>query len=258
MRITTDQQEHLPEAIRHFLQARQRVALTGAGISVESGIADFRSPGGLWSHYPPDEYATLSVFRSQPEKAWKLFRALGKSLQGKQPNVAHRTLAELEKRGFLHGIVTQNIDNLHQDAGSETVLEIHGNHGRLHCLRCDSSEDATPEVLESDTLPCCKGCRGVLKPDVVLFEENVRCLHDIELLLNGCDLLIVIGTSAQVYPAASIPAQVKYNGGKIYEFNIHETVLTQGETIRAGITDYFFQGQASSMMHLFLNALIRG
>lgn len=255
-RITLSAREHLEEACSRLRRASKAVALTGAGISVESGIDDFRSPGGLWSRFSPDEYATLDTFKRTPEKSWRLFRSLGKSLEGKRPNAAHTVLAELERRDILKGVVTQNVDNLHQDGGSSVVLEIHGDHRHLQCLRCGDVRPPPPDLLESKEVPECDHCRYPLKPNVVLFGENVRHLDAIQDLLYGCDALLVIGTSAQVYPAASFPEQVKAFGGVIFEFNTTETVLTGGAGFGAGSV-YFFQGGAGSMLRLVQEELDR-
>lgn len=256
MRIITEHDRRsLPEAVSCFRKARRVVALTGAGISVESGIDDFRSPGGLWAKYPPQEFGTLEVFENDPEKAWLLFRVLGRGLLDKKPNPAHRALAALESLGVLKGIVTQNIDNLHQDAGSKKVIEIHGDHRHLQCIACGDLSEADPALLEEDILPRCRQCRQVLKPNVVLFGENVRSLDTIQDLLHRCDLLMVIGTSAQVYPAASLPSQVKAMGGIIFEFNTAATDLTSGTMSLGAKTDYFFHGGAGKMLGLFLKGL---
>jgi len=251
---------HLHEAIERFEAASKVVALTGAGISVESGIPDFRSPGGLWTEFSPDEYATIDVFHENPEKAWRLYRAMAESLVGAEPNPAHIALAELESAGRLAGVITQNVDSLHQAAGSRNVIEIHGDHRRLQCLRCRTLEDVTAEHFQSTDVPLCARCGTPLKPNVVLFGEGVRGMNEIAQLLNGCDLLLVVGTSAQVYPAAGLPSAVKESGGLIYEFNTEATALTtgrQGGNILAGLTgfsagsartDYFFKGPASGTL----------
>ncbi len=254
-RISIQEKDHLYEAVAVFKKAKNRVALTGAGISVESGIDDFRSPGGLWSKYSPDEYATLSVFRRNPEKAWKLYRDLGKGLIGKKPNAAHLVLAQLEEKGLLKGVVTQNIDNLHQDGGSHVVLEIHGDHRHLQCISCGDLSIFTADFLKFEQVPRCIHCNHVLKPNVVLFEENVRHLDEINALLHSCDVLMVVGTSAQVYPAAALPEQVKASGGYIFEFNVSETVLTRRNGLRGAGSDYFFHGSASTMLQIFAEAL---
>jgi len=253
--ITKSDTSYLAEAAGLLTESKNIVALTGAGISVESGIDDFRSPGGLWSHFPPEEYGTIEVFKRNPEKAWKLFRTLGKGLMGKKPNDGHRVLAGLEGDGNLKGIVTQNIDNLHQDAGSRRVIEIHGDHKHLQCIECGYLCEGDESVLDESSLPRCVDCSSVLKPNVVLFGEQVRALDEINVLLHRCDLLLVIGTSAQVYPAASIPQQVKIQGGSIFEFNKVETVLTNGDNFGSPRTDYFFKGNASTMLKLLTEEL---
>ena len=249
--IPGQDEQYLPEAVRRFREARLPVALTGAGISVESGIPDFRSPGGLWSRFAPDEYATLEVFLRDPAKAWQLYRALGKVLEGKQPNRAHEVLAEMEKQELLHGIVTQNVDMLHQMAGSTNVLEIHGEHHNLKCIQCDALLPVTPEHYLSKDIPTCEQCSVPLKPNVVLFGEPVRRLEDIHALLAHCDLLLVIGTSAQVYPAAGLPMMVKQNNGLIYEFNVEETALSHGQSPGYITSDYLFRERAGKGLSLF-------
>ena len=233
------------------------VALTGAGISVGSGIPDFRSPGGLWSVYSPDEYATLEVFYYNPEKAWQLYRALGNTLLGKKCNPAHRALAELEKRGLLAGVVTQNVDNLHQQAGSSVVLEIHGDHQHLQCLQCGHLESVSDQHYEMEEIPRCPGCTAPLKPNVVLFGEAVRKLDEIETLIGDCEVLLVIGTSAQVYPAAGLPLAVKQRGGAVFEFN-HEPALGRDRLSGiSAISDYFFCGDAVRTLPMLLEAVVR-
>ena len=174
--IKSDNDAGLAAAAALLNSSRKTVALTGAGISVGSGIPDFRSPGGLWSVYAPDEYATLEVFYRNPQKAWELYRALGNTLLGKISNPAHQALAELESQGRLAGIVTQNVDNLHQQAGSRTVLEIHGDHQHLQCLECGHLEEVREQHYREQAIPRCPTCSVALKPNVVLFGEPVRQL----------------------------------------------------------------------------------
>ncbi|MGD9947089.1 MAG: NAD-dependent deacetylase [Desulfobulbus sp.] len=223
--------------------ARKVVALTGAGISVGSGIPDFRSPGGLWSVFSPEEYASIDVFRRNPAKAWQLFRALGKVLVGKKPNPAHEALAEMEAMGLLAGIVTQNIDNLHQQAGNRQVFEIHGDHQHLQCIYCDTLQFLEPARYQAGEMPLCEHCQRPLKPNVVLFGESVRDLDAIHEFVADCDLLLVIGTSAQVYPAAALPALVRERGGSLFEFNRESALPGYGHGLRSsGREDYFFPG----------------
>ena len=235
-------------------RARKPAALTGAGISVASGIPDFRSPGGLWSIFSPEEYATIEVFSRNPSKAWELYRALGKTLSGKKPNAAHLALAGLEQAGLLAGIVTQNVDNLHQQAGSTTIFEIHGDHQHLQCLQCKTVIPVEASLYHAHTrVPRCTRCGSPLKPNVVLFGEDVREIEAIHAFIADCDLLLVIGTSAQVYPAASLPAIVRDNGGSLFEFN-REQVLSGLPGNRAGANDFFFQGDAGLTLPLLVRA----
>ncbi len=241
-------QAALAEAAAVLRAAGKVVALTGAGISVGSGIPDFRSPGGLWTVFSPEQYATLEVFHSNPAKAWELFRALGKVLVGKEPNPAHRALAELEALGLLAGIITQNIDNLHQQAGSSRVFEIHGDHQHLQCLHCHSLVPVDPHLYQSTTIPHCAHCATPLKPNVVLFGEAVRDLEAIHTFVADCDLLLVIGTSAQVYPAAGLPSLVRQNGGWLFECN-RESVLALSTRV-----DYFLSGAVEQTLPALVEA----
>lgn len=220
-------EDALDAAARAVAEAEHAVALTGAGVSVESGIPDFRSPGGLWSIFDPFEYATLSCFLEDPEKAWRLYRALGTTLAGRKPNAAHGALAALERANLLHGVITQNIDSLHQAAGSRRVFEIHGESGHLRCLGCGRLERVLPSHLEPGPVPRCGPCGWPLKPDIVLFEEDVREMDAIEAILEECDLLLLVGTSAEVSPASLLPGRVLHGGGSLIEFNLGQTRLTR-------------------------------
>ncbi len=249
--------DHLEEAVRKFKTASCAVALTGAGISVNSGIADFRSPGGVWTIFAPDEYATLDVFLKTPQKAWKLYRALGKGLFGKKPNQAHQVLAEFEDNNFLKGLITQNVDNLHQAAGSKNVLEIHGDHQHLQCLQCATVIPVDNAHYTMTDVPACAHCRSPLKPNVVLFGEAVRSMDRIEELIVNCDLLLVIGTSAQIYPAAGLPEIVKEQGGLIYEFNQESALSLRRYTSTTPVADFFFQGDLAATLPLFGRSVLQ-
>lgn len=246
--IPDKNEEYLADAVDDFTSAGKTAALTGAGISVGSGIPDFRSPGGLWTLFSPDEYGTIEVFLHKPEKAWKLYRELGRKLRDKKPNQAHHVLADFEEQELLHGIVTQNIDNLHQSAGNRNVYEIHGDHHRLQCIKCDDLIPVEEEHYSMDSVPTCTACNYPLKPNIVLFGEAVRSLEEIHMFISKCDLLLVIGTSAQVYPAASLPSVVKQRGGKIFEFNM-EPALSHG------MADYFFAGDLGKTLPAFRRAI---
>ncbi|HSV97507.1 MAG TPA: NAD-dependent deacylase [Spirochaetota bacterium] len=223
--------------------AKTVICLTGAGISVESGIPDFRGACGLWEKYDPLEYAHIDAFRRNPEKIWKMVFELIELTSSASPNPAHRALADLERMNILRSVITQNIDNLHQAAGSKSVIEFHGNAGRLDCLNCGRSYGAGEFELKDRVPPCCD-CSAVLKPSVVFFGEAipVRALAESERLSNLADVILVIGTSAVVYPASSIPYIVKSNGGRVIEMNLESTGLTHS------ITDVFIQGPVGTTL----------
>lgn len=245
---------NLEEALSVYQQASFKVALTGAGISVHSGISDFRSPKGLWSKFAPEEYATLDVFLSHPKKAWDLYRALGKELLGRKPNPAHHALADLEKAGFLQAVITQNVDRLHHAAGNEKVTEIHGDHSQLQCIECDLTFPVIAQHYQ-EPIPTCPHCISFLKPNVVLFGEPVRDLGQIEKLLTKCDLLLVIGTSASVYPAASLPLIVQKNRGKLFEFNLSQSLGSSN--FSTDQPDFFFKGDLGKTLPHFAKSLLR-
>jgi NAD-dependent deacetylase len=180
---------------------------------------------------------------------------MGRSLLGKKPNVGHTVLAEFEHQGLLKGVVTQNVDTLHQEAGSHNVLEIHGDHRHLHCLQCGHLTPVTEEHYQGKEVPRCHNCAFPYKPNVVLFGESVRHLHRIEELIATCDLLLVVGTSAQVYPAAGLPEMVKQQGGLIYEFNLEQSLSVPGSRRTMPLSDFFFQGDLGDTMPLFARAV---
>jgi NAD-dependent deacetylase len=249
----------LAKAVAAMHSATKAVALTGAGISVGSGIPDFRSSGGLWTIFSPEEFATLDVFYRNPAKAWELYRALGKVLLDKKPNPAHQALADLEQQGNLSGVITQNIDNLHQQAGSSRVFEIHGDHQHLHCLQCDFLQPIEAAHYQTTVVPRCPHCGFPLKPNVVLFGETVRDLEAIHDFIKDCDLLLVIGTSAQVYPAAALPSMVRRKGGRIFEFNREQALESDeyGGEVR-GEKYFFFPGDVGMTLPLLAQACRQG
>jgi NAD-dependent deacetylase len=206
------------------------VALTGAGISVPSGIPDFRSPGtGLWANVDPMEVAHIDVFRHDPERFWMFYGDRFHRLEDKQPNGAHRALVELERRGLLDAVVTQNIDRLHRKAGSQDVVEVHGTIDHSSCLACDAPPVALEEVrarlaAAEDGVPRC-ACGHPLKPDVVLFGEYLpeAALERAFALAAGADVLLCIGSSLEVYPIAQLPQLTRQAGGAV-------ALVTQGAT----------------------------
>ena len=234
------------EAIKH---SQCTVALTGAGISVESGIPPFRGVGGIWDKYPPEEYATMEAYNANPEKVWRFWVELGSTLGDSKPNPAHYALAELEEMGLLKAIITQNIDNLHQEAGSSRVIEYHGNAHWLICPRC-RHRDPLDFGQHGQSPPYCF-CGTLMKPDVVMFGEMIpsEALVESDRLARQCDVLIVVGTSAYVFPAASIPITAKHSGAYVIEANIEETDFT------TSVTDAFLKGAASETLTKLVEAV---
>ena len=206
--------------------ARKVIALTGAGISMESGIPDFRSSGGLWSKYDPMEYSHISAFLENPAKVWNMLTEMDALVSNAKPNAAHYALAELEQISRFSSVITQNVDNLHQEAGSSDVIEFHGNGKRLKCLSCGNTV-AKSQVDFSMMPPRCD-CGGLIKPDVVFFGEPipVEAYRRASREAGDCDLILVIGTSAVVSPAGDIPVEAKRNGARLVEINPEETILT--------------------------------
>ncbi len=215
-------------------RARHVVALTGAGLSVESGIPPFRGPGGLWTKYGEPPMNGYQRFLADPAKAWREqlsssgpFRELWEVLTTARPNPSHYALAQLEDAGILHCLITQNVDNLHRAAGSRVVAEIHGNYTLARCVEC-VRRFPFDQISFADLPPRCPSCAGILKSDTVSFGEPIppdvlsQCFEAVE----GCDCMLVAGTSATVYPAAQFPLDVRQRGGKLIEVNLYETDLT--------------------------------
>lgn len=224
-------------------KARYAVAFTGAGISVESGILPFRGENGLWNKVDPI-FLDIGYFRKMPLQSWtKIKEFFYDALRDVKPNSAHRVLAKMEKRSFIESVITQNIDHLHQEAGSRNVVELHGTYKQLVCTGCGTEFDMSFADLNF-LPPTCFICKRVLKPEMVFFNEPIpetakkRAFAEAE----KCDLLLIIGTNAEVLPAADIPAVAKKSGAKIVEINIEETHFTRE------ITDVFIQGTATAAM----------
>ena len=222
--------------------SRHLTVFTGAGISVESGIPPFRGENGLWNRVDPRMFE-IGYFRAHPEEAWGVIASeFYGNFSGAKPNSAHRVLAELESKGVVKTIITQNVDHLHQDAGSMNVLEFHGSFRKLVCLECGARETFSREVL-SRVPHGCRSCGGLLKPDFVFFGEMIpeptKTLSFAEAHL--ADLFLVIGSTGEVQPAALIPRMAKMNGARIIEINLEESHFTDS------ITDCFIQGKASEV-----------
>jgi NAD-dependent deacetylase len=242
----------LRSAIEALQLSRHSIAFTGAGASIESGIPAFRGPDGLWAKYSPT-FLDLDRFLHRPMECWALIREVFFDFMGKAlPNDGHKALAELEDGGMLQGVITQNIDNLHQAAGSRKVWEYHGTTKRLICLECQKSCDSA--TIDLTCLPPhCPDCGGVLKPDFVFFgeaiPEHIRQMALIQ--AEQADVLIVIGTTGVIMPACQIPYHAKDHGATIIEINVAPSVYTNT------ISDYFLQGPAGTILPALVKSALK-
>jgi NAD-dependent deacetylase len=216
-------------ALAALLRERQPcVVLTGAGISTESGIPDFRSPTGIWAQYDPMEYATIEAFRRDPEKVWEFYALRLDALARAEPNAGHLALAELERRGVVQAIVTQNIDGLHQRAGSKDVVEVHGSIRTAECLECGATAP-----LEQP-MPRCPACAALMKPGVVMFGELLppTAMERAVELAQGAGLLLVVGSTLEVYPVAGLPQETLASGGALAIVNRGATPYDEMADVR--------------------------
>ena len=236
--------EEIEQLAQLIIQSKKAIVFTGAGISTESGIPDFRSPGGIWSRYDPEDF-TIQKFLSGPaarRTIWKM-SVEGGLLTEAEPNLAHHAIAELHQLGKLDCVITQNIDNLHQKAGvpEDKVFELHGNMQWVVCLGC-GRRYPMPEVLqrikEGMEVPDCPDCQGILKPDAVFFGEALPqgTLREAIRRAQNCDLFIIIGSTLVIYPAAYIPTYATEAGAKLAIVNLtptpfdhHAAVVTRGK-----------------------------
>ena len=227
--LTQDIEQQIETAADILRTAQYVTALTGAGISTPSGIPDFRSPSsGMWDSADPMVVASIYGFKQQPDAFYKWVRPLIKLTANAQPNPAHYALRDLEKRGLLKNIITQNIDILHSKAGSETVYEVHGHLRELECLACGvttAAEAAMLNLAETGEMPTCEACGGLVKPKVILFGEMlpVEILQAAEQAAQLCDVMLVIGSSLEVAPVNRLPHIVKERGAKLILINLGET-----------------------------------
>jgi NAD-dependent deacetylase len=215
------------------------VASTGAGISAESGISTFRTSGGLWEKYDPAIYASIEVFKKDPSKYWTIRGDFIRNYNQYKPNNAHLALAELERMGILRSVITQNIDGLHKKAGSKQVIEVHGSIREINCLQCNRQYIA-PDVPDGMP-PYCESCGGILKPNTVLFGEQLPwdALNKAQEEAAMCHIMLVIGTSANVYPAAAFPDLASQNQAIIVEINLERAFPK---------VDYFLGEKAGSAL----------
>ncbi|MFO8234160.1 MAG: NAD-dependent deacylase [Bacteroidales bacterium] len=237
------EKKKLTEASELILKSRHSTGFTGAGISVESGILPFRGKNGLWNKYDPG-ILDLDYFYSNPLESWKVIKEIFYDFfVSVKPNDGHKALAELEKLGLLNAVITQNIDNLHQETGSETVYEFHGNSRDLICQHCSETYPVTEELIK-ELPPRCDKCNGVLKPDFIFFGEMIPEYAYIKSVeeASKADVFVIVGSTGEVVPASMIPPMAKENGAKIIEVNPNESQFTQS------ITDIFLQGKAEDVL----------
>jgi NAD-dependent deacetylase len=241
--------------VAELLRGSQRaVALTGAGISVPSGIPDFRTPGtGLWENVDPMEVAHIEAWRRDPDRFWSFYAQRFATLVDKRPNEAHLALAELERRGLIRAVITQNIDRLHRMAGTRRLIEVHGSIEWSKCMSCGGKFplDSVVEALRAeDGAPECPACIAPLKPDVVLFGELLpeRAMAEAEELAMAADLMLCVGSSLEVYPAAGLPALTRGAGGRL-------ALITQGPTPYDGDADVKLDGDVVDDLRSVLAAL---
>ena len=220
-----------------MIRARQPcVVLTGAGVSTESGIPDFRSPTGLWARFDPLEYGSIEAFRADPLKVWSFYKPRVAMLTEAEPNAAHRALAELERLGFVEAVVTQNIDLLHERAGSRELVEVHGSIRSATCPGCGEQEplERVLELLAEADAPACTSCGAILKPDVVFFGEllPVEAIERASMLARQARLLLVVGSALEVYPVAGLPEETLAAGGELAIVNRGPTPYDTRATLR--------------------------
>jgi NAD-dependent deacetylase len=237
----------IDEIAKLIVEQKNVVALTGAGISVESGIPPFRGKGGIWEKYDPEEYGHIDTFKRNPKRAWTLFKEMLDCTLRAEPNHAHLALARMEENGLLNCTITQNIDGLHHKAGSKKVVEFHGNNRFLVCLKCGNRYEAKKYL---DGIPPTCDCEQILKPDFILYGElipNATIERSVE-EVSECKVLLVIGTTNLVYPAASLASVAMSFGATIVEVNVAETALTQD-------ADYFLEGKAGEVLSELLERI---
>ncbi len=236
-------QENIQKAAERIKNSSFTTAFTGAGISVESGIPPFRGDNGLWSKYDP-MVLDLNYFHSHPKESWSIIREIFYDFFGKaKPNAAHTVLAEMEKKQLLQAVITQNIDNLHQEAGNKVVYEYHGTSQNLICTQCDKMY--TLHQINLSQIPVtCKSCKGLLKPDFIFFGEGIpQDAHDnsIKSAVKS-EVFIIIGTTGEIIPASYIPRMAWEHKATIIEINTEKSNFTNS------ITDIFLKGKATEIM----------
>ena len=233
--------------------ASSAVALTGAGVSVPSGIPDFRTPEtGLWAKVDPMEVAHINVFERDPERFWSYYRPRFQALGDKEPNRAHAALAALERRGLIEGVITQNIDRLHRAAGSENVIEVHGSIETSSCMECGTAFglDEVDDIFDARGVAICSECGGPVKPDVVLFGELLpeEAMARATELAEGADLMLCVGSSLAVHPVAGLPQLTLDRGGVV-------AIVTKGATPYDRDAELKLEGEVDAELAALVDAL---
>ncbi|NLL20570.1 MAG: NAD-dependent deacylase [Firmicutes bacterium] len=255
--VTTANEEQLKTCARWINESKRGVVFTGAGISTESGIPDFRSPGGLWERFDPSELS-FQNFQSNPRSRrtyWEFYRENWRLSKDVKPNRAHLAVASLEKLGKIVAVITQNIDGLHQAAGNtaEKVFELHGNMWEVRCLSCNALydwEEILSALEEGKHVEDCGYCGGLLKPATVSFGQSLplQTLKDAQEYCMSCDLLICIGSSLVVYPAAGLPELAKNSGARL-------VIINRESTPKDRIADLVIRGEVGEVMSEIMNLL---
>ena len=250
MQGTLDMAARLDRAAELVAAAGRVVVFTGAGVSTESGIPDFRSPTGLWARYDPDDFSYPNFMRSEEARGryWAVGREIYAAIRSAQPNPAHRALVDLDRMGLLDCVITQNVDNLHQRAGIDParVIELHGNATRVRCLACDSRyarDEIQERLVAGEVVPACQTCGGILKPLTVLFGEPMPsgAVERAEARARAAGCLLVVGSSLAVYPAAYIPSYATEAGARLVVVNLTPTRLDH-------VADVVLPGPAGAML----------
>jgi NAD-dependent deacetylase len=249
--------QHAIETTANIIKrSRRGVVLTGAGVSTPSGIPDFRSTGGLWQRYDAFEVASLSAFRYHPENFFHWLRTIALEIEIANPNSAHLALAQLENAGYIQTIITQNVDGLHQQAGSRNVIEVHGTLSTATCIRCYrifKTQGLIEPFLETGVIPHCTECGGVLKPDIILYEEQLpyKTWANAENASRISDLYIVVGSSLEVMPVAGLPVLAVERGAPLVIINKTPTYLD----VRASVV---IRGDAAEILPAVTSLVIEG
>lgn len=240
-------ESNLEKAAQIIKDSHEIVVFSGAGISTESGIPDFRSENGIWTRYDPSIHANYFVFLENPEPFWTMHNELSEELGEAEPNEAHKAITELEKMGKIRSVITQNIDMLHQRAGSGDhndvpIYELHGSYAKIECIRCGKEYDLEEINTNVEPYPVCDDCSGYVKPKVILFGESLPpgVFNSAIRSVRNADCLIMVGSSLQISPANSVPSTAKQHGAKVIFINKEPTIMDD-------LADVILRGKAAEI-----------